>query len=365
MTLADDAAALRKAATALRSGPIKRSTITAQATAIEGVAGHLEAFQPVPTPAPAPSPSAQLRGFNIPIMDGDVDLDRAFADAKAAGATGWRGTVLWRLYEPSRGVYDTWQRDRLDAAISKSVAAGLAPILCIGTAPQWANGSSDWWRPPTNPADYGAFFGYVAGRYGTRVAAYEVWNEPNLGPFWGGAPNAAQYVALVKAARAAAPNAHLLAGSLSSTVVDWLGQLYASGIKGQFDGLALHPYVWMDPAPGGSPDDTGYPPMSYAGGVPAIRAAMLAQGDDKPIWFTEMGFSTLLVSEQTQAQYLAREWALAKGWPYVRAAMVYELYDTPKYNPSVPDTDKEAHFGVYRKDGTPKPAVAALAAVPT
>jgi hypothetical protein len=179
--------------------------------------------------------------------------------------------------------------------------------------------------------------------------------------FWGGSePEPVKYTQLLKAVRAANPDAFILGGALSKTNVEYLNQLYDAGALGSFDALALHPYVWMDPAPGGDPDDCGYLPMSYKCGVPRIREVMLARGDTRPIWFTEFGWSTQVVGEATQAAHVKRAYELLASWDYVPVAVMYQLLDRGWDTPGFPTNDKECCFGLFRPDARAKLAASAF-----
>src|SRR5690606_6371717 len=69
---------------------------------------------------------------------------------------------------------------------------------------------------------WGVYCGTLAGRYPGRIAAYQVWNEPNLSREWGGQPpDAAAYVELLRvcseAIRAADPQAIIISAGLAPT----------------------------------------------------------------------------------------------------------------------------------------------------
>ncbi|MFN8525934.1 MAG: cellulase family glycosylhydrolase [Chloroflexota bacterium] len=320
---------------------------------------------PTATAVPA---SQKLKGVAINLKGTSVDTQQ-LAQARTAGAQVFRNTLSWAQLEPSqKGTYSTGYVAFIDQTVSQAEQNGLKVIFGLGGSPCWASadpnkncGSSSYkyWYPPTNANDYGDAMRFLVQRYGNRVVAWEVWNEPNLSQFWGGAtPDAAKYVQLVKATRAKNPTAFILAGSLSSTVTTYLTQMYDAGLTAaDYNALALHPYVWMDPAPGGSPDDCGYLPMSFKCGVPNMRSIMLNRGDPRgEIWFTEFGWSAELVDEATQATYLQRAYEITAGWSYVKAAVWYVLRDEVA-------TDKECCFGLYRLDGTSKPVAVAFQGV--
>jgi hypothetical protein len=165
---------------------------------------------------------------------------------------------------------------------------------------------------------------------------------------------------LLKAAypriKAAAPNLTVLAGVLSGSDGDFLEDLYRKGIKGNFDGISVHPYnEWRDP------DDAWqeqWKQWSFRRGVPWIHKIMSDQGDGaKGVWLTEFGFSTCgrgdrwCVNEQQQAEYIKDSFRIARRWDFVKAALVYNLRNKGS-NPS----GREDQFGMVHRDFTPKPA---------
>jgi hypothetical protein len=131
-----------------------------------------------------------------PIFEGPQRA-AALPMARAAGASYVRLAVQWRAIapatppqgfaaaDPTSPAY-TWTN--MDTILGEAEAAGLTPILYIGTPPAWAyqtlpdgvNGGSP------NIADLADFASALATHYdGLTVGApaehvFEVWNEPNL-----------------------------------------------------------------------------------------------------------------------------------------------------------------------------------------
>ena len=97
----------------------------------------------------------------------------------------------------------------------------------------------------------------VVGRYGSRIWAYESWNEANLPDFWAGTPAAmAQMTLAVRQAvrRAGAKSMVLSAsattrarGSVYRFMPDYLSELGKRGWP--IDGYAVHPYPDADGGP--------------------------------------------------------------------------------------------------------------------
>ena len=358
------------------STPTASPTSTAVPTATSSpVATTTPTSTPTPTPSASPPTTLQRKGVNVDIGADQAKNTALFQLAQQAGSNVFRSTLGWRDYEPSvKGTIDPWALATLDQIVTSAEQNGLAPILGIARPPCWASGDPqkncatgtyNQWYPPANPADYGDFMRVLVNRYGSRVLAWEVWNEPNMDYFWGYAPkDAARYVSLVKAARNANPNAFILGGAIANTDVPYITQMYDAGLKGYMDALSIHPYVWMDPAPGGAPEDCSYLPMSLKCGVPQVRSVMQGRGDNVPMWFTEFGWTTGWVSEAVQADYLKRAFQVIAGFPYVPVAIWYTDIDRRFIDPTFPLTDRECCFGLYRADKSAKPAVAEFRNVP-
>jgi hypothetical protein len=217
----------------------------------------------------------------------------------------------------------------------------------------------------------------MANRYKGKVAAYEIWNEENGSRFWPSGPNAAAYTQLLKASypaiKAADPSALVVFGGLVNADYHYVEQAYAAGAKGYFDVMAVHPYTCWNPnfyyyvdSNENWVGDSSYTPKAgeretmYAyTGYREVHKSMVAAGDNKPIWFTEMGWSTAstggscVVDEQTQANYLTQAYKIAEQDPYVQVALWYNFReDFFSTGPSYFD----GGFGLMHKDFTPKPA---------
>lgn len=160
------------------------------------------------------------------------------------------------------GSYSDWERlDKLARAAAMR-GVGLQPVLI--------NMPLEDYTPPRTDAErarFGRFAAEAVGRYGPDgsfwddcdcpplpVTAWEVWNEPNIAPFWD-LPNPAEYGALLEetgsAIRAADPGARVIFGGLaypssfSPTRLEpdqFLRDVIAAVGADGFDALALHNY---------------------------------------------------------------------------------------------------------------------------
>jgi len=218
--------------------------------------------------------------------------------------------------------------------------------------------------PPTDPAAFARFADRLAQRFRGRVAAWEVWNEPNWPRFWSGSVD--EYVALLKAAypafKAGDPAARVVFGGLAGNDVPWIRRAYDLGAKGSFDALATHVYTGPSDAP---PEND----WNYAA-TAAVRAEMVRRNDAAtPIWLTEFGWSAHPntgeegpgdrgVTEEQQADYLERALELAGSrYPYVTHMFWYMERDVSYWNAH------EDSFGLLRNDLSHKPAFEAVRSI--
>ncbi|MBW3669655.1 MAG: cellulase family glycosylhydrolase, partial [Actinobacteria bacterium] len=205
----------------------------------------------------------------------------ALLDKLAAAKIGWvRIDIGWRAWEEhGKGVISQWQADMMDRIVAAAEARGIKILGTLWHTPAWANGNKSATTPPDDPAEYARFARYISERYRGRIAAWEVWNEPNLEAFFVGT-DPVRYAALVRAAypafKAGDPNALVVAGSVSLNDDAWLKRMYDAGVSGSFDVLSTHPYQGPADAPPEIVDDGNRWILDHIG---AVHALMVARGD--------------------------------------------------------------------------------------
>jgi len=217
--------------------------------------------------------------------------------------------------------------------------------------------------PPRDAADFGDFVAAALERY-PDIAAWEIWNEPNLRFFWRTGPDVAGFVALLRAAdearRRVGSRAKLISGGLSSTGEDpfrWFDEMARLGAFAHVDGFGLHPYGKTY-----RPDHR----KAFFLRVPEFRRRLVRLGRaDIGIWLTEYGTPNTEtatqygppISAEQQAENLGAAYTLASLWPWVRNLSWYELQE----GCSRAD-DPDCRFGLFDRDFTPKPAATRLRA---
>jgi hypothetical protein len=279
--------------------------------------------------------------------------------------------ATWSDLEPERGVIAANWIANYEQTF-QSLPTGTKVILDVVGTPEWETGSSNEHTPPANPHEYAAFVGALAQRFGPQVSAYEIWNEEDSSGWWAGGPNPAAYAQLLEATypvvKAAEPNATVVLGGLTGNDYQFLEGVYQAGAKGSFDAVGVHtdtacnklsPYEFL------RGEGNLLIPDSFLA-YREVHAVMLANGDDKPIWMTELSWRTTNatcaegawagktaagVSEEQQATYLRQAYHCLAEDPYVQVALWFPLLD-----------EGAVTSGLLRANGSRKPSFAAMRA---
>lgn len=259
------------------------------------------------------------------------------------GFTHIKQTFAWKDLELQPGEWDFSQSDRMLEQIEQR---NLKVVARLGETPRWAREEIDpnadiHDTPAADLSLWTNYCGTLAQRYQGRIAAYQLWNEPNLSREWGGrAPNAIEYVELLRtcsqAIRAADPAARLISAGLSPTGNEdalalrddlYLDQMYKAGFQQYVDAVGAH-------APGFTPPEID-PAESDAGRwasfrrIEDLRKIMIANGDAaRQMAILETGWTIdplhpeyqwFAVTEVEQAQHLRAgyEYAAEHWRPWV------------------------------------------------
>jgi hypothetical protein len=187
------------------------------------------------------------------------------------------------------------------------------------------------------PPNFSAWLGYVnqvVGRYHQSVHSWEVWNEPNTAQFMTTGVNACQYASMLNQTSAAIkqidPTATVVSGGVGGVDIPYLRSMLSCG--GRADAYGMHP---------------------YSASAPDQNMLQYMQTLTLPYWFTEFGWNSQRVGEEAQASWLQQAFADWASLGDVERAYVYNYQD-----------QGGSYFGILRADGSAKPAVAALNAIP-
>jgi len=196
-------------------------------------------------------------------------------------------------------------------------------------------------------AKFAARCGQIAQHYGSQVAAYEVWNEPDHaeGAYDPRAP-AEAFGRLLKAAYSAIKQssaATVVMGGLASGQPPYIAQARAAtGGQLYVDAVGVHPYFRRPTADWPPPDPAGQP-----WGVGVLADLIVAYHDvaQKPIWITEIGIDA--ADNAFQREFLRRSFEALDATVYEIAPYVFWYCWSEGMGP---------RFGLVNLDGTRKPA---------
>jgi hypothetical protein len=285
------------------------------------------------------------------------------------GITSVRLDFAWDQIEPTKG---NWTWTKLDDIIDVYSDEGMTVIPMLYWPPPWARGSgSGKGAVPRDPVEYGTAVGKIGQRYLGKLAAVEMWNEPDLTAFWSG--TRLQYAQLLAGAypvaKGLAPATTFLAAASTYLGLhnNWFADMFNTGLYGpglSHDAQSIHPYM----SASNLPPDT--PASNYSlHGIANLQTLRAAEGDTSPLWATEFGWSThsnpggldpwkLGVTEAQHADYtveafeIMATYGVVAGYPYTDRDIAAEA-DPHEHN-----------FGLLYADNSPKPVIAALAAMP-
>lgn len=310
-----------------------------------------------------------LGGINVgSVYAGEsfASIDDTIATARALHAKIVRTELSWSSFEPrGRGQLSSGAIASADRLMEDAAAAHIDVIALVVSTPCWASsappslltactptqrGPANAW-PPREASAFGSFAGWLARRYGNELTAIEVWNEPDQANqyYLAGPEKPRHYAELLKAAypviKAADPNIKVLAGSLVGPNGGFMKALYKQGIKGYYDGVAVHFYTLV------------------LGSVRRFHEVQLENHDDTPLWLDEFGWSSCwpkhkieqeqgCVTKAVQAQNITSSVRELVQAPYVAALLTYGLHDV-----------QGEEFGVLSTSGRRKPSFYALSKV--
>lgn len=294
-----------------------------------------------------------------------------------------KGDFEDRRHEPYRSAWEKY-----DHIVGLAEQYGMELIVRLSNPPAWSRAGGDevgTYAPPDDYQDFADFVAAVVGRYAGRVTYYQLWNEPNIFPEWGSVNPVSpeDYVALLKAgadaARAADPNAVIIAGALAATIdldgtvlparnfsdLLFLQRMYDAGAADYFDIMAVQGYgLWSGPQ-----DQRMHPRVMNFGRPQFVRDLMVVNGDAAtPIWISEMNWNAApedvdprygRVSLAQQAAYLPLAYQRVEDeWPWLGVANVWFLKratDAWEQN-----RQPEAYFRLLAPDFTPQPVYSEL-----
>mgnify|MGYP002713011413 CR=1 FL=1 len=324
----------------------------------------------------------------------DENQEEIFAHLQDLGF-GWvKVQISWKLYEPYAGEYHAERFAELDRFVETAVAHNINVLLGVSKAPEWSRPTTEMDGPPNDFALYQQFMAYLANRYQGKVAAYELWNEPNLQREWNGFTlSGAELTNLIRYGAAGVrqhdTGAILVAGAPAVTGIDdrvnaiadrtFLREMVAAGVADFVDAIGVHPYGHANPPdsnlanPDASvPSHNNHPTFFFADTMADYRQILNEANVTLPLWATEFGWGSYdgffdeagspippiagveymgHVTEWQQAEYTARAFELAQRDNNNGPFFLWNL----NFGPLLGTDFSEAGYSLLRPDGSRRP----------
>lgn len=322
-----------------------------------------------PPPVRKPVVFSDYLGVNAPLLMAPPEVQRRLVRRwRDLGLKWMRLDVHWYHLEPQEGRYAFAP---LDAAMRTMRDNGIRPVVYLvgsarfaSTAPAGVANIDQY--PPRSNEVFAQRMVMLARRY-PFVRDWQVWNEPNLHPFWQPQEDPEAYGKLLlttaRGFRAQVPDRRLVMGGMAyfsqmgkrgGLMLEALGNLGAFPLV---DVIAYHPYTDL---PEGDPSPDGM--ALFADRVRLINTRLRA-AKVRQIWATEFGWSTYrgqkvwqsLIDERTQADYLLRRLALSMEQDFDRVFWFALMDLDERADP------RDRFYGLLTRDAAPKPAYVALA----
>lgn len=296
----------------------------------------------------ARSPFALCGGalFHIPLESHKTLGEIRLRQHILAGAYWGRNDLWWGSIENPKGNFD-WAKADSTVALFEKYQINLLGILCYNSA--WSNNTS-----PANDQDVEEFANYVENiikRYKGRVRYWEVWNEPNIPPFWVPRANPRVYAKLLKrsyeVAHSVYPDVKIIGLVTSGVDLNFIEAVLKEGVGRYMDIISVHPYHGHPPTYWGEKTELGK--------LPRLKNLLDKYGLNIPIWITECGWETRgSINERIQAEYLIKFYVRVLASKLVERIYWFDLDDWGER-----DSPDEGQFGLIYCDQTPKPSFVA------
>lgn len=313
---------------------------------------------------------------------GDAQYRRCMLSRQVqAGVRVVRQPFRWSEIEGSQGNFDF--RTYYDAYVGAIARHGLQLLPVLFDPPTWhssrpSRGATYGTYPPRRYADMARYATVLVRRYGPSgsfwrehrdipkvpIRAWQVWNEPNLPPYWPKGPNAAEYTTMLisvsKAIKRVDRKAEIVTAGLPQSAMrgahpltTYLKRMYRAGAARGFDTLAVNPYARSR--------------GEFLKRLRSVRTVMNRNRDRRArIWITEIGWATdgpdkrFRVGAAGQARLIRQTFALARKYRKryrIRGVVYYNWRDS---RPNSGFDYWGLHTGLLDVDGNGKPGLSAF-----
>ncbi|NLF73992.1 MAG: hypothetical protein GX575_33720 [Candidatus Anammoximicrobium sp.] len=230
-----------------------------------------------------------------------------------------RCDFYWDTVENPPG---TWHFDHIEKVLDQTEARGLKLLVILGYTVPWARPVCD------DPEPWLEYVRRTVSHFKDRVKHWEIWNEQNLKHFWVADPDPKAYAQFLKITyetiKKIDPAAVVVYGGLAGVPFDYYEKTLQAGAGRYLDVMNIHPYR------GGL--STAQEIRRFLSDLRRFHDLTVKYcGEDKPLWITEMGWSTPPALGRHSGVLI--DAALARLFPQGVPGKIAVIYD-PLYPPS-------------------------------
>ncbi len=233
-----------------------------------------------------------------------------------------REQYQWRNIEREKGILKM-PEDALEKLRKISKSGMEVVYICSFTNPLYDEG-----RNPSSDEAIAAFARYCAYMAKTLKGIsshFEVWNEWNLkgSQFNQSGEPPETYAKLLKASykaiKEADPNITVLGVATSEIDIEWTKSVFDEGGYDYLDAVSIHPYDWSG----------SFREYQLVEDVNELKSLMQQYGEEKPIWMTEIGFTTAVgnYSQEEQAAKTVLMFAMIRAYDLCEVVTQYQFTD--------------------------------------
>lgn len=215
---------------------------------------------------------------------GRGERDEVIALQTGFGASWNRDGVAWNTVEKEKGVLAL--PDGVYETLVKEKEMGIENLLICSKYNQFYDEGSTPYTPE-GIAGYARYCGFLAKELKGVVNHFEIWNEYNHTPFNAGGTGPETYAEMLKqsyiAIKEANPDATVVGLGQANVDLRWSEEVFKAGGLEYCDAISCHPYDWA----------LSFDEDVTLKNVLDLKALMNKYGYNKPMWITEVGFSTM------------------------------------------------------------------------
>lgn len=241
---------------------------------------------------------------------------------KRAGLTFVRDEYRWDQIEKEKGILKL-PEDAKEKFVKMHENGAEIIYICLYENPFYDEG-----RTPSSDeaiAAYARYCAYMAKELKGIVKYFEIWNEYNEPYFNPSNEPPETYVKMLKAAYQAIkqvnPDAIVIGCDTADIDHEWIERVLAAGGGDYMDAISVHPYDWSG----------SFREFKMVEDTQKLKDIMERYHVEKPIWFTEMGFSTFEgekgYTQEEQAKNTVLMNAMIKAYDLCDVFTQYAFYD--------------------------------------